>query len=100
MRDFPVGEPLIAGFAEVDLDLVFFKSSDARFNNGFIGVALRAGGLFFVEILEHCYEGLFLGHEGLEEVLLFKLSHGFGMQFSCDISRIPYTDHLTHLEMK
>jgi len=81
VRELAVGEPLIAGFAEVDLDLVFLEGSDARFNNGFIGVALRTGGLFFVEILEHCDEGLFLGHEGLEEVLLFKLSHEFGIPF-------------------
>jgi hypothetical protein len=53
VRELAVRESLIAGFAKIYLDLVFFKGSDAPLDYGFWGIAFWTAGALFVKILEH-----------------------------------------------
>ncbi len=92
MRECAVGEPLIAGFAEVDLDLVLPEGSDAPLDYGFIGIAFRTVGALLVKILEYGDQGLFLGHvNGEIEFGYFNLPLEFGKPSAGVTPRIWYT---------
>ena len=49
-----------------------------------------------MKILEHGDQGLFLSHESLDGVQLFKLSHDSGLRFPGVTTRIPDPIHHLH----